>query len=219
MKKYLLFLIIILLFSYKVEAIDLKNLEINGGLNYNNYLYKKYNLDKGIEELDNDYFIREDLHEGTGYYTELIYWINKQIGLGLGVQKTEMAASWNSETGSENYYYQIDLDTYYSTLNYKLNSTLNLYIDLNYNNYLEHYSKTGFSTKIKSGNGLGMMVGAKVHYQLNQNIDFSLNTGYYLAEIEIDQRYSSYHGQVIAVDDEILEISGLGLKLGVNYKF
>ncbi|MBM7556217.1 outer membrane beta-barrel protein [Halanaerobacter jeridensis] len=221
MKKYILILLILLSFNCSIEAKEItdKKIEFNGGLTYNNYIYKKYDLNNGEKELDEDYFIREDLHHGQGFYTEVIYWLNKKLGIELGLQKNEMKAEWDSENNSEKYEYKSNLDTYYSGVTYKVNPTLELYIDANYNFYQEHYSKSSFSTDIKSGEGLGFMIGTKVNYQINKNFDVILNTEYYLAEIDIDERYSSYQGKVINVNDEELKISGLGLKLGIGYKF
>ena len=217
MKKISLIILIILIFSYNIEAVALQNIKFDSGLTYNNYIYKKYDINSAIKELDTDYFVREDLHQGTGYYIEMVYWLNNQWGIGLGLQKNEMNADWNSDF--ENHNYKSNLDTYYSGVTYKVNATLELYIDANYNFYQEHYSKSNFSTDIKSGEGLGFMLGTKMNYEINKNFDVILNTGYYLAEIDIDERYSSYQGKVINVNDEELEISGLGLKLGIGYKF
>lgn len=209
----------ILVFSYNIdaEAGSKTGLEFNGGLTYNNYLYKKYDIQQGERNLDDGYFIREDLHQGTGYYIEAIYWKNSQLGIGLGLQKNKMIAEWESDSNTARY--KANLDSYYSSLIYSLNYTLDLYIDINYNLYNENYSKEDFSTVIKSGAGLGMMLGSKMNYPLNENIDLLLNTGYYLADIHIDEKYSSYQGEVINVDDEVLLINGLGIKFGIKYKF
>ena len=221
MKKSVLIILIVLSFSCSIEAQEIGNnkLEVNGGLTYNNYIYKKYDINNGITEVDDDYLIREDLHQGTGYYFEAIYWLDHQWGLGVGLQNNEMEAEWESGTPAESYEYKVDLNTYYSSLIYRLNRTVQVYIDFNYNQYQEHYAKEDFSTDIKAGQGLGLMVGTKINYALNSSFALILNTGYYLSNIEIDERYSSYQGEVINVDDEELKISGLGLKIGMQYKF
>ena len=218
MKESILILLIILSFSCNLEAEEMTNngFEFDGGVTYNNYLYKKYDIGQGGAELDNDYFIREDLHSGTGYYLEAVYWLNSEFALGLGVQKNKMEAEWETESS---HYYESTLDTYYTSLKYRLEDNVKLYFDLNYNNYNEYYSIADFSTDIKKGAGLGVMIGTEINYSIYQNFDLRLQTGYYLADIEIEERYSSYQGKIIDVDDEELEISGLGLKLGLEYKF
>lgn len=219
MRKYLLIILVILIFTYNVEAakISKEEIEFNGGLTYNNYLYKKYDIEQGEKELDNNPSIIEDLHQGSGYYIETVYWFNHHWGLQLGLQKNEMKAEW--ESNNQEKVYKVNLDTYYSGLMYNLNCNVKLYCNVNYNFYQEHYSKEKFSADMKEGNGLGFMLGTELNYSLNQDLDLILDTGYYLANLEINERYSSYQGEVINVNDEELRISGLGLKLGIGYKF
>lgn len=223
LKKYLLVLLIILLFSSSSQAMEKEDkVEFRGSFNYSNYIYKYYDIkikDGSTIKMLNDNFIREDLHQGTGYYGELVYWFNHKLALGVGLRKNNMVAEWSTGSEGQNNKYTSQLDSYYTKIIYSVNPNWSPYLNINYNKYKEHFSGEGFDSDMRRGDGLGLMLGVVMTHPINQRLSFILDMGYYMNNIDITEKYSNYKYKVIDIDNEELKMKGLVASIGLAYKF
>jgi len=198
--------------SMAKEIVDLNKVELNFMLNYSNYIYDSYG-----DDVSGNTYIREDLHDGTGFAGEAIYWLNKW-GIGLGVEKNMMSSKWNDNL--EEYEYSSELTGPYAKMIYTLNDNISLYNNIINYHYKEHYKKRGFNNDVVKGDGIGLLLGMKASYQINSNLLFILDTGYRMARIKIKEKYSSKKERLINnQNDENLKINGLRLALSLSYSF
>ncbi|MGM0369993.1 MAG: outer membrane beta-barrel protein [Bacillota bacterium] len=217
--------LLISIIAGQVKAENPGQVEFDSGISYNNFVYQMYR--KGTK--DDDYMMREDLHQGLGFYGEVIYWINNSYGLSLGIDKVE--ASWQ---GTDNYSggdkrdfeYTSQLFGAYIKVMYELNDRINLTNSLINYQYEEHFradyswDKETFNYDLVNGSGLGFNLAIESNYEINEYFIIQSSAGYRYVKIDIEEEYDySKEKLVTNVDDEVLRISGLGLKVGLNYKF
>ncbi|WP_018247575.1 hypothetical protein [Orenia marismortui] len=220
MKRYLviLFMVLVVIFTYNFSTkakgiIDSNKLELDLMINYSNYVYKTYG-----DNVEEDNYIREDLHHGKGYLGEIIYWVNNRFGVGLGLESNRMVSEWCDNL--EKYKYSSQLEGPYAKMIYNLNDNIRLYNNIINYRYKEHYQKAGFDNDLIRGNGIGVLLGMKVDYPINNNLSVILDSGYRIVRIKIKKRYSSKKDELIKnKDGEKIKISGLRVGLSVAYRF
>ncbi|WP_027339197.1 outer membrane beta-barrel protein [Halonatronum saccharophilum] len=213
------FQIIIILISLLVfgSSIGVKanNLEFKGVLTYNTLDYSED-------------FVRDDLKEGSGYYLESTYWLNDELGLGLGVDF--IRANWESGydwvEGREDFEYEKNLVGLLINSKYRLNDYLIFNSGLGYYNFTKdrhsRYSwKDGANTiRYQKGSGLGGLIGLELNYPVKNNLSISSGISYRSTNININKVHSGYWGGLVDnLDDENLKIRGLFLSTGISYMF
>ena len=221
MEKYILLLIIIILVTPGIRA---KESEFNTGITYNSFVYE---LNKDGETID--YTMREDLNSGFGYYGEGVFWLNNKLGIGLGVDFAK--AVWegrNNYSGGDtrDFEYSSRLVGPYTTVKYKLNKSLIVNLDIVHYNYQEHFQadyswdKENFKQNLVVGDGLGVKIGTEFNYKINNSFYLIGKSYFRQVKINLEKEYDDVEETMKYINnDEELNITGLEVSFGINYKF
>ncbi|WP_169730083.1 hypothetical protein [Halonatronum saccharophilum] len=200
-------------------------MEFNSGATYNNFIYS--DIEDG--EVNNDKWVREELNEGRGHYFEGTYWLNNRVGLGLGYQKS--ISTWDSieyydEESYRDFRSDYNLSSSYGRLAYRLNNNVNLDLALGNYSYSEDYYadyswlEKDSNKKVLIGEGYGYRVGKEVNHNLSERLSLNTKAFYQQAKINLLESYDNDKGSLIEIEeDKVLGISGLGISLGVSYRF
>ncbi|GAB6098677.1 hypothetical protein JCM16358_05560 [Halanaerocella petrolearia] len=223
MKRYLVILTIIIFLSSYTEVLAIEKMEFNSGITYNNFIYQMVRNGKA----DEDYFMREDLHSGMGFYGEGIYWLNKKVGIGAGIDKA--SATWSgtneySDGDTRDFEYTSELVGPYGKLIYSLNNSINLSTHFIYYKYKEHFKAEYswkdeiFSNNLKQGDGLGVALGVETNYSVSNNLSLKSSIHYRKANIKLNKEYDDVKDKTIFIsEDEELNISGLRASIVLSY--
>ncbi|TDX49066.1 hypothetical protein [Orenia marismortui] len=219
MRRFMVIAIISFLLCSNTIA-SANNLEFNGGVTYNNFVYS--DIEEG--NINDSYWVRESLNSGKGFYLEGVYWIGSKYGLGLGLNNA--SSSWSSfetynDSSRTEYSSEYDFDGYYGKLAYKLTDNVRLNMGLGHNQFTESYyeynswEKTPFEQDILAGDGLGVIVETQIDYPINDHVSFISNFGYGKAKLKLNHVYDWDTDKLVenSADKELIVDS---LRLGIN---
>jgi hypothetical protein len=225
MKKQILLVVIGLIFFSNSIVMAEERIEFNGGVTYNNFVYS--DIDSG--KLNDDYWVRESLNNGTGFYLEGLVWLGSKWGIGGGIDRA--SSSWSSfetyaDSSRSDYLSKYDLDGYYGKLSYKLSDEIRLNLGISKHNFVEKYSEDNswengaFNEAVVDGDGLGYLLEAQVDYPVNDHLALIGSFGYRKADIDVKRVYDWNQNKLVeSQEDNTIGVDGLRAGINLALKF
>ncbi|OCL27546.1 hypothetical protein U472_03025 [Orenia metallireducens] len=225
MKKEILLLIMGLIFFSNSVVMAGERVEFNGGVTYNNFVYSE--IDNG--NLNDDYWVRESLNSGTGFYLEGLFWLGSKWGIGGGIDRA--SSSWSSfetyaDSSRTDYLSEYYLDGYYGKLSYKLSDEIRLSVGISNHNFAENYMQDNswedgaFNEAVVAGDGLGYLLEAQVDYPVNDHIALMGSVGYRRADIDVKEVYNWNENKLVdSQEDNAIGVNGLRAGINLALKF
>jgi hypothetical protein len=114
----------------------------------------------------------------------------------------------------------------YTAFKYRLNKSLIVNLDVVHYNYQEHFradyswDKETFEQDYLVGDGLGIKVGTELNYKLGNSFYLTGESYFRKTKIDLKKEYDDVEEKLIEIEaDENLDITGLEVSLGLNYRF